>query len=59
LELDAAIQQAVNCQKRPTSASATPKGTANAIRALEQEIGLLRDKERDYLRKLQEKEAQI
>lgn len=53
MELDAAVQQAVTAgQKRPTSASATPNGNANAIRALEQEIGLLRDKERDYLRQL-------
>jgi chromosome segregation ATPase len=59
MELDAAVQQAVNAQKRPSSASATPNGTGNAVRALEQEIGLLRDKERDYLRQLQEKEAQI
>ena len=50
LELDAAVQQAVNNQKRPTSASATPNNNGNAIRALEQEIALLRDKERDYLR---------
>ena len=58
LELDAAVQQAVNAQKRPTSASTTPNN-ANTVRALEQEVSLLRDKERDYLRQLQEKEAHI
>ena len=34
LELDAAVQQAVNAQKRPASASTTPNN-ANAVRALE------------------------
>ena len=34
MELDAAVQQAVNAQKRPTSANTTPNN-ANAIRALE------------------------
>jgi hypothetical protein len=50
MELDATVSQAVNASKRPASASTTPNANANAVRALEQEVNLLRDKERDYLR---------